>query len=187
MSVQPCGCGMTEEDWPVAHATLDPETQNGIKCGLDENGDTILWAYPTADVIGMTVATKAASAARPSSTTFNFGAMVEQAGAANFNGSDTFTAPLGGMWGYTVSGQPDVSTEFNVWFRMQSSFGPWGTPEQKTMVHTDLLFDGAITLTGVLPCANGGTLTFDGIHDRGSAVDFTEIYMAFWWICPLPT
>ena len=38
-----------------------------------------------------------------------------------------------------------------------------------------------------VPCAAGGTLVFDLIHDKGSAQDFSDCYMAFSWKSPIPS
>jgi len=177
---------MTPEDWPWAHATLDPALDNGIKCGLDAGGDTIIWSYPTPDIAGYTVATKAAAAGVGSGTVQTFGALTEQAGAGYFDGTAIFTAPIGGMYGFTVSANSTTVATYDVYLRMRASFGPWATPYIKTVSPcASLGWSG--TLSGVLPCALGGTLTFDLIHNRGSSLDFQDIYMAFYWHSPLPS
>lgn len=187
MSVQPCGCDMTEEAWPWAHATLDPATANGVKCGVDESGDTIVWSYPTSDIAGYTVATKSAASAVPTGVSTAFGAKTEQAGAAYFNGIDTFTAPIAGMYAFTVSALSVASVVFLTYFRMVSNYAPWGSPIEKTQTIADAVLGGSITLSGVLPCAAAGTLIFDLLQDRGAPQDYTDIYMAFYWHSPIPS
>lgn len=179
---------MTEEDWPYDHSDLDPSDSNGLKCGEDENGDTILWSYPTPDIAGYTVATKGTAANILSGGATNLGSgWTERAGAGYFNAADTFTAPIAGMYDFTVGALSDASSVFNIYFRMTSNYAAWGSPSLKTQVYTDAVLGGAIVLSGALPCAAGGTLVFDLIHDKGSGQDFSDCYMAFSWKSPIPS
>jgi hypothetical protein len=199
MAIQPCGCGSTELDWPYAHADFDPAETNGLQCGEDENGDTLMWAYPGPEFGGF-VATKDEAAGIGSGSWLDFGAMTERAGASYFNGSSVFTAPRAGMYAVTFKAAMDICDPeaCDIYLRVATNYAAWATsnhscsgigddgPYLQTHDASVAFLGGYITLSGDLPALDGGTLTYEVYHNFGSNKEFHDIYLSALWKCPIP-
>lgn len=195
MTIQPCGCGSNELDWPY-DTDIPAEDNNGLHCGLDEASDTVMWVEPTGDV-GSFVATKDTASGIGTGLVYkNLGSVTEQAGAAYFDGNDTFTAIREGMYVVTYKFQvsdsvvtalaDDGSDNFFVYARVSSDYAAWGNPFLEDESVADGVGGSANNVSGLLPCLEGGTLTYEMLHLRGSDAEFVDIYMSAFWHSPIP-
>lgn len=186
MSVQPCGCDMTALDWPYAHATLDPSDDNGIKCGLDENGDSVIWSYPDHDVVH-TVATKTTASGIANGTWTGFGTLTERAGASYFDGNRTFTAPIAGMYDITLQFEENPNVAIIMIGRVVSNYSAWGSPVLRARNEASDAVGGGVCVSGQLPAAAGGTFELGVWHNKSPTYEFVNIYFSCSWRSPIPT
>lgn len=185
MALQPCGCGMTEDDWPYDPSDFDSVDDNGLKCGDDGDGNTIAWVHPTGDV-GSFVATKGTANAIASGGWTNLGNCNERAGGSYFNGVNKFTAPRAGMYAVTFNINPATLDTYNFYARVVSDYAAWGNPYLKQHDSVVPFLGGGIAIGGDLPCIEGGTLTYQVYHSRSPTASFEDILMSAIWRCPLP-
>lgn len=182
----PCACDGPAVEWPYEPDVYPVETHNGVRCGDDGSGGDTYWMEPPGDR-GAMVATKASAAGITTGVYQTLGAgFTEQAGAARFDGDNVFTANREGIYKVTFSARATAEA-YSVWMRVVSNYAPWSSPYLELATPNQAVWGGGNVCAGLLPCADGGTLTFTAKHDRGSNTTFTDIYIAVVWFCPIPS
>lgn len=187
----PCGCGTQPADWPYDLGDYSPDTDNGLNCGDDLTGAfDLMWAEPSSDV-GAVFATKALAQGLGADAFVSIGAMSIRAGEDYFDDfAGVFTAPRAGMWSVTFSCQPSddmVDEAFFVYLKATSDKSAWGDPYLQQATPSEVFTGGGAHLNGLLPCDEGGTVTFELFHSRSGNLEIENATVSATWLSPLPS